>query len=142
MEDKVNYLMHGLEHDLFPCNFSKTEKRQPWGIGSTILPETKLTSDLFGFNQDLQRDMVRVLDHVRGFPSDYKQLDQIEPQLILNYLQGYVLNIECYTEDGIAIPSLHLLSRDDARNFILTIGADKFYDLMVTGPDSKATYER
>jgi hypothetical protein len=142
MEDKVNYLMHGLEHDLFPCNFSNTGKRQSWGIGFTILPDTTLTSDPFAFNQNLQRDMVRVLDHVRSFSDDYKKSDQLEPQFVLNYLQGYVLNIECYIDNGTVIPSLHLLSRDDARNFILAIGADKFYDLMATGPDSKATYER
>lgn len=138
MEEKVNYLLHGLEHNLFPCNFSDTKRRQPWGIGYSVLPDTELNPDLFAFNQDLQKDINRVIELAKSFPDDYKDQEQIEPQLILNYLQGYVLNIECYDLDGRSLPSLHLLSDDDARNFIISVGANKFYDMLGEPP----VYER
>ena len=136
----IDYIMYGIEHDLFPANYRDNGNRWPWGVGVSIPSETSLTSDVFAFDDKLKQCMNKVIRYSKSLKGDYGYSGP--PQLILNYGDGYFkLVLECYARDGDLIMNwLFALSRNITRMFIRTIieEGNTFYDLYTT----PATYEK
>lgn len=129
----AEYILHGLENNLFPANLDHNDNREPWGVGVSVFPNTMLTPAMFNFDHVVQSIITKVLDYVKSFEQGY---ETIEPQLILNYdNDNYILIVECYNADGSDyLTERHFLSRVSAINFIDAIGANNFYDMIGTRP--------
>lgn len=136
----IDYIMHGVEHDLFPANYRHNGNRWSWGVGVSIPSDTLLTADVFAFDDKLKQHMDKVIHYSKSLEGDYGNSGP--PQLILNYDNGYFkLVLECYARDGDLIMNrLFVLSKNITRMFIRTIIEEDntFYDLYST----PATYEK
>lgn len=97
--ERVNYLLHGLKQDLFPCNYGDDNERWTWGISTVIYSKDTISQDAFFFNSTLQREIAKAIKFSQALEDDYG--DAGPPQLILNYVNNcFVLTIECYDRDA------------------------------------------
>jgi len=140
----IDYIMHGVEHDLFPANYRHNGNRWSWGVGVSIPSDTLLTADVFAFDNKLKQYIGKAISYSKSLKGDYG--NSCPPQLILNYGidngNGYFkLVLECYARDGDLIMNQRfVLSKNITRMFIRTIIEENntFYDLYST----PATYEK
>lgn len=135
----IDYIMHGLEYDLFPANYRYNGKRWPWGVATCIPSETLLDGMAFDFNNVLSIQIKKVIKYSKSLKGNYG--DSGPPQIILNYKDnGFKLIIECYKRNGsLCVEKKYSISREIARMFIRTIIEENgyFYDL----DNPTATYE-
>lgn len=105
MENLTETVLHYLENN---------SSLEGW-IGSSIFFNTKLTADLFDFNNTLQKDIK-------------KMIKIAHPQLMLQYRNEYQLRIECYLSHDKVKNYKHNLSYNDIKRLVEIVGADNFYD--------------
>ena len=139
INEKIDYILYGLEHDLFPANYRCNGKRWSWGVGTDIPSDTKLSAEVFAFDRILKQNMAFVINYSKSLKCNYGDSDP--PQLIMNYVNNkFILTIECYARNGNLIMSCRLIfPKDVAIMYIRTIIEEKLnlYDLY----NIVATYE-
>jgi hypothetical protein len=136
---KIDYIIYGLEHDMFPANYSHSGRRRSWGVGTDIPSDIKVDPEVFAFDNLFKNYMYQVIKYSKSLNGNYGCSSS--PQLILDYKNGkYILSIECYTRHG----SMYLnakctMYKDVARMYLRTMIEEglNVYDLY----NEIATYE-
>ena len=139
INEKINYILYGLKHDLFPANYRSNGKRWSWGVGTDIPSEINVDFEVFAFDNLLKQIMKTVIHYSKSLKGNYGNSGP--PQLILNYVNNnFILTIECYKRNG----DLYMLQKlmvpeNMARMYIRTIIEENLnlYDLY----NEVATYE-
>lgn len=136
---RIDYILHGLENDLFPANYTSTGNRRSWGVGTDIPSDIKVDSEVFAFDDLFKKHMNLVINYSKTLKSNYG--DSGPPQLILNYKYGkYILRIECYTRDSeLILNAKYTMDKSIARMYLRTMIEEglNVYDLY----NEIATYE-
>ena len=140
INEKIDYILYGLEHDLFPANYRHNGKRWSWGVGTDIPSEITVDTEVFAFDRILHQNMIKVIKYSKSLKGNYG--DSGPPQLILNYVNNnFILTIECYKRNGELYMLRNLLVPNEnmTRMYIRTIIEENLnlYDLY----NEIATYE-
>jgi len=139
VNNRIDYVLNGFKHDLFPANYMRSGKRRSWGVGTDIPSNTSLCPEIFAFDELFKKCMYEVIKFSKSLKGNYGNSGP--PQLILNYKNGiYKLTIECYDRDGNLIKKrIFQLNKNITCMYLRTIIEENLnlYDLC----NATATYE-